>query len=147
VSREVARSLDMLGVRQHNGADVIELDILSGTLSKNTLIDLDVKIHDYRSVTDNANFQHALSQIKDELSEAENKQSARYNLGSDTALGVSLSASAGVLAWAFRGGAFYASMMAATPLWSSIDPLKVGAKSRNNDDREDASDSVERVFE
>ena len=53
---------------------------------------------------------------------------------------------AGIVAWALRGGALLASVMAATPIWASIDPLRVVNSKEDNDDTSDSSE-VEKIFE
>ena len=61
----------------------------------------------------------------------------------DVVFGVSVSATAGFVAWALRGGALVASVMAATPLWASIDPVRI----LNNDYKSNKSDEVEDLFD
>ena len=70
----------------------------------------------------------------------------RCELASDAAIGVSISTTAGVLAWALRGGARFATVMASTTLWSSINPVRlVGGPGDKSDDDIDESD-VESYF-
>ncbi|MEM7256399.1 MAG: hypothetical protein AAF404_03320 [Pseudomonadota bacterium] len=66
-------------------------------------------------------------------------------VANDATFGVSLSATAGILAWVLRGGALFASAMASTPLWSSIDPVRVLAVTRD-DERSDEDKEVENYF-
>ena len=49
-----------------------------------------------------------------------------------------------MVAWILRGGALFAGVMAATPLWSSIDPSKL-LKDKNQEDI--ISEEVESYFE
>ena len=46
-----------------------------------------------------------------------------------------------------RGGALFASLMTATPLWSSIDPIRVVGVGKSDDDLSADDSAVERVFE
>ncbi len=136
------RSLD---VKQHNRLDLIALDAEGTSNTKNLLVNLEVKISDFRDVTDNNYFLDALARVDDELSETATDNTFRTVLGSEAVFGVSISATAGILAWALRGGALFASMMAATPLWNSIDPVRVMVGKATEKDT--AGDSVEKVFD
>jgi len=72
------------------------------------------------------------------------------------ATGVSVSFAAGYVIWLLRGGSLLASLLAATPLWKSFDPLPVlafwekrkkqrrrpGEKDRSNGDDEHELDKL-----
>ena len=93
----------------------------------------------------NASFSDALARLEKDLEDSESFQRNRYQIANDTAIGISISTTAGVLAWALRGGALFASVMASTPLWSSIDPVRVVGGSRNDNMKDDTE--VESYFE
>ena len=138
-------SLTSLDVRQHNELESAEVDIQNinfSTVSVEILTNVrTTKAHD---VVSNASFVDALKRLGQDLEDSESFQRNRYQLASDTAIGISISTTAGVLAWALRGGALFASVMASTPLWSSIDPVRVVGGSRNDDMKDDAE--VESYF-
>ncbi len=138
--------LDELEVRQHN---TIQLDVLGNTdVAVNTVgfnILAEVNTVDLHDVVTNKRFVDGLQQLDQDLQDSEESSNRRYQLANDTAIGVSLSATAGVLAWALRGGVLFASAMASTPLWSSIDPLRVIAANQR-DESSDKEDEVEQYF-
>ena len=91
----------------------------------------------------NKEFLRGISRAQAELEFAGSTDQRRFELGDDVALGVSISTTAGILAWALRGGALFGSMMAATPLWSSMDPFRIiGAEKRE----EAESSEIEDMF-
>jgi len=72
-------------------------------------------------------------------------QQRRIELGKDAAVGTSISVSVGALAWMLRGGAVLTAMLTTTPLWGSIDPLRVMSASSGKSSKEDSE--VENMFE
>ena len=69
-------------------------------------------------------------------------------------MGASISASVGVVSWVMRGGAIFASVMSAGPLWWSIDPSRSTNRTAANDEESEAEDaeqsedgSVETIFD
>ena len=94
----------------------------------------------------NSNFLRALNQVDSDLQEADTEKTLKIKISNDVAFGLSISATAGVLAWALRGGALLASVMAATPIWSAIDPVRVfHASDREEEDSEGSE--VEKIFD
>ena len=117
---------DELGVKQHNRPGTINLhnqQVAVSTASLSVLKEIQTgALHD---ITGNSQFANALQQLDDDLEQAQQDQSRRYQIASNTQLGVSFSVTAGILAWFLRGGALFASALASTPLWSFIDPVRV----------------------
>ena len=94
----------------------------------------------------NASFAQALDQLGQDLTDTDTFERRRYELASDAAIGVSTSTTAGVLAWALRSGARFATVMASTSLWSGINPVRlVGGLGDKSDEDTDESD-VESYF-
>lgn len=144
--RVPVRTLDAYQTLSHNQNETISFSSLANSDRSNLFFDLQVNVSNFKDVTDNYYFQDALARVDRELENANEQKSRSYALGSEAVFGVSLSATAGVLAWALRGGALFAGMMAATPLWSSIDPVRVMVgSSKEEDDAEE--ESVEKLFE
>ena len=138
-------SLTSLDVRQHNELESAEVDIQNINFSTVSVeILTNVRTTTAHDVVSNASFVDALKRLGEDLEDSESFQRNRYQLANDTAIGVSISTTAGVLAWALRGGALFASVMASTPLWNSIDPVRVVGGSRNDDTRDDME--VENYF-
>ena len=109
-------------------------------------IDVEFVIDEHRVGISNTNFLRALQQVDSDLQKAESENTLKIQLSSDAVFGISISATAGIVAWALRGGALLASVMAATPIWASIDPLRVVNSKEENDENQDSSD-VEKIFE
>ena len=85
-------------------------------------------------------------QLEQDLTDTDTFERRRCEIAGDAAIGISISTTAGVLAWALRGGALFASVMASTPLWSSINPVRlVGGLGDKSEDDTDESD-VESYF-
>jgi len=94
----------------------------------------------------NTSFAQALDQLGQDLTDTDTFERKRYEIAGNAAIGLSISITAGVLAWALRGGALFASVMESTPLWSSINPVRlVGGSPDRSDDDTDESD-VESYF-
>jgi len=140
------RSLDTVGIEHHNRIEEVSLTENAAGVRAGIFVELDFRPSDLRVVTDNTYFRDALAGVDRDLNEANGEIASRYQIGSETVFGVSLSATAGVLVWALRGGALLASVVAATPLWSSIDPMRVTG-GRDDDSERRPADAVEQVFE
>jgi hypothetical protein len=126
--------LDAIAVKKHNITKITDLAESQVTISAFAVeILTEVKTLRPHDVVSNQQFLNGLKQLDDDFQYSEQNDGKRYQLANDATLGVSLSATAGVLAWAFRGGALFASAMASTPLWSSIDPVRVLSKHREDE--------------
>ncbi|MCB1861275.1 MAG: putative Ig domain-containing protein, partial [Gammaproteobacteria bacterium] len=77
------------------------------------------------SVMDNADFLHGLDLVNRELDEAAKNTDAHYKLGTEAAVGVTLSLSAGFVSWLLRSGSLIASFMSVVPMWKQLDPLPI----------------------
>ena len=142
VERELLQSL---AVRQHNQNDSIYL--FENTTGQ-TVSSVDIKIDSNISLSQviyNKNFQSGLARAQSDLESSKDGTGRNFQLGDDVALSVSISTTAGVLAWMLRGGALFGSLMAATPLWSAIDPLRITGGRKDDDDSE--TSEVEEMFE
>jgi len=134
-----------LEVIKHNSLRATELlDVESAAELQR--INVEFEIEDTRVGISNTNFLRALKQVDSDLQEADTEQTLKIKLSNDAVFGISISATAGIVAWALRGGALLASVMAATPIWASIDPLRVVNSKEDNDDTSDSSE-VEKIFE
>ena len=137
--------LQTLAVRQHNEIESIYLFEENAKLSVSSV---DIKVDSNISlsqVISNKNFQSGLSQAQKDIESTQNENRRKFQLGDDVAVGVSISTTAGVLAWMLRGGALFGSLMAVTPLWSSIDPLRITGNKKVEKDSE--TSEVENIFE
>jgi len=137
-----------LALAQHNGANTADYtaDRMAITQSSFDVV-FEISVTRPRDVVDNPNFLQGLSELGSELQRAAEKDSNRYQIGADSALGVSISVTAGVLAWVLRGGSLIASLMTATPLWSQLDPVRVFSSGRDKQSVDDkAGDDVEDLF-
>ncbi len=119
-----------IAVKQHREhEDVInhnEFQVVSATTFE---IAFEVNIPSPGVIASNPGFLQGLAQLENDLSEHEKQNGTRYKLAEETMLGVSFSVTVGLLAWALRGGALVASMMAFTPLWTFIDMGRVTSAS------------------
>jgi len=141
--------LAKLGVKKHNTVYYTELP--DGVANLNSSAGADVlNDGDRRSsyqVVANKKFVDGLTRLDNDFENSEEQSNSRYQVASDAAVGVSISVTAGILAWVLRGGALFASLMTSTPLWSSIDPVKViGGGSRSNEDNDEPESEVEKYF-
>ncbi len=139
--------LDELDVKKHIKAKNYALYNENVTLT-NMMFDvlLEVETQPLREITSNSHFLEGLSRFENDLQQSEEQISRKYRLGIDTGIGISLGASAGVVAWALRGGALFASVMASTPLWSSIDPTSLAKERKNEQDISAEDTEVEEYF-
>ena len=143
---------DSLSVTQHRDLEGItnynELQVVSAATYDLTL---DVHIPAAKTGTSNSGFLQGLTQLENDFTELEEESSARFKLIEDTVLGASFSVSVGALAWALRGGAMMASMMAFTPLWKFVElgqVTNIAARSKSDDDTpNEPDDSVESLFD
>ena len=145
---------DTLEVLQHNqlAETTFDADELNTVSSATIELVLEVKLPTVREVASNEGFLNGLSQLDDDLRDAESQTGARYRLAEESVVGVSLSVTVGALAWALRGGAVFASLMTVAPLWASIDLGRIATpvSTRNQSDSEtDNADehSVEEIFD
>ena len=138
--------LAALEVVQHNSLQSSEFENV-GTNLQLQRIDVEfVASEEKRVGITNSNFLRALKQVDSDLQEAESEDTLKIQISSEAVFGVSISATAGILAWALRGGALLASVMAATPIWSAIDPVRVfNANEAKKGDAE--ASEVEKIFD
>jgi hypothetical protein len=146
--------LESHDMHQHNKVTLatLQTEALNTVSSTTVELLLEVKIPTAREVIGNKNFLDGLSQLDEDLKDAETNSTARYRLAEDTVLGVSLSMTVGALAWALRGGAIFTSLMTVAPLWASIDLGKIVTPivhRRETDPEVDPSgeQSVEEIFD
>ena len=136
-----------IGIKLHNGLDDITFQQAQSTSNFNSsfLIDIVVPVQSAREVIENRSFQKSLKQASEALEGPAKDQQRRIELGKDAAVGTSISVSVGALAWMLRGGAVLTAMLTTTPLWGSIDPLRVMSASSGKSSKEDSE--VENMFE
>jgi len=137
--------LDSLDVRQHNQNESIYFTDQATNLTVNSI---ELTINESSSVAETVNsrqFLNGLSRASSDLDSAQKETLRQYQIGGDVAVSISISTTAGILAWMLRGGALFGSLMAATPLWSQIDPLRITGADKDSKDK--AQDSVEKIFE
>ena len=144
-SRVSDRSGSNTDIILHNALEEISFTQYGTDIRAGLVVELDLRATELREVTDNNYFRDALANVDRDLQEADGDLANRYEVGTEALFGVSLSATAGALVWALRGGALLASVVAVTPLWSSIDPIKVVGDV--DDEDEEPADEVEKVFE
>ncbi len=104
------------------------------------------------SIMDNDSFVEDLESMRRDIDKAMVDDRSRFQLGEETAIGVTMSLSAGIVSWVLRTGSLMASFMSVVPLWKQLDPLPIlGAamvkKSRINSGKKSEEDeSVEALF-
>ena len=129
---------------QHNAINPTQfLDNDAGTQFQR--IDVEFLIDDKRVGISNSNFINALKQIDSDLQDAEEERALQIKISNEALFGLSISATAGIVAWVLRGGALLASVMAATPIWASIDPVRVF--SGQDEEKAKEASEVEKMFE
>jgi len=127
--------LAALDVVQHNSIQSSnEFETVSSGVQLQR-IDVEFVVDDKRTGISNSNFLRALKRVDSDLQEAESESTLKIRVSNDAVFGLSISATAGVLAWALRGGALLASVMAATPIWSEIALLSRSAVSCKHSNR------------
>ena len=137
--------LNRLAVQKHNVFETVFFTDQSSSLTVNSI---DLVIDQPLSVSEVVNsrqFLRGLSSASTGLETAQEETLRQIELGGEVAFSISISTTAGVLAWMLRGGALFGSMMAATPLWSSIDPMRVTSLVKDSDSK--PKDDVEKIFE
>jgi len=141
-------SSDRYGIKQHNIFNYDQLGYEGNEFARATLFDISIEVNTTRAheVVTTPEFLKALSDFNENFEELEKSSQIRHKLTEDFTLGVSLSATAGVLAWLLRGGVMLASVMAYTPIWSSVDPVRVVKKGENEDLSNETNDDVEKYF-
>ncbi|OED39544.1 hypothetical protein AB833_15070, partial [Chromatiales bacterium (ex Bugula neritina AB1)] len=142
-------------VTQHrSGVSVFSLTSEGLKVVSSATVDLilEVKGSSIRDTISNSGFIDSLSQLDNDLENLGDQKLSRYRAAEDTVLGVSFSMTVGVVAWALRGGALFTSLMAATPIWASIDATRIISASAEARRKEINSDNgkegtVETIFD
>ncbi len=107
-----------------------------------------------KSLMDNDSFVKGLEDMNRDVDQAMEQRNTRYQLAEETAIGITISLSAGFVSWVLRAGSLMASFMSVVPLWKQLDPLPVlGAAaiarrkdSRGKDEKDDET-KLEDIFE
>ena len=118
---------DITAVTQHNKSEILKGSGLQPVGVSITEIIFDVYVPTAREVVDNPYFIEGLRDADEAIEEARPGQ--RYAISEELVLGASLSMSIGLVSWALRGGAVFASLMTAGPLWWGMDITKVAVPS------------------
>jgi len=141
------KTLEGLGVAQHNKVHGTELDHQTFELSdiSESLLSVTKTNRPYEVVS-NQSFLEGLEQLGRDLDDDEFRREGRIKLASDTVVGVTLSSTTGALIWLLRGGAIFTSALATTPMWSSIDPMRVAGTAKREDDTPREDNEVEQYF-
>jgi len=144
VLRDISQNIE---VTKHKKVKTVEYEANRIVISQSTFeIVLEIATGTERITTDNKFFLDGLTELGKDLEFADEENKRRLELGRDAGLGVSLSVSAGVLAWVLRGGSLLGSMLAATPIWSQVDPLRVVSRDSKSENL-DNNDRVEELFD
>jgi hypothetical protein len=88
-------------------------------------------------------FQH-LDQMRQQLDDSDLWQrTPTERMALQVTTGMTISFSAGFLAWLLRGGSLLASFMSAMPMWARFDPLPILAAGKKRDDDEEREEKAE----
>jgi len=93
------------------------------------------------SVIDNRSFVAETEVMKLELDSSVEDSKARYQLGGETAIGITMSISAWFAIWMFRAGSLLACFLSVVPLWMQLDPLPVLGATKGKKDKPSDSDN------
>jgi len=140
-SQRVVYVLEKISVIQHNRVNV-DIENIEQPLSSAD-IDFEGELYTTASNRDYALFLEGLNKLDSQLKQADELSKQRYALAQDTALGVSISVTAGMIAWLLRGGALLGSVLSTTPLWKGFDPVYVYTGKQETDEDDD---EVEEYF-
>jgi len=138
-------NLQSIDVRRHNEIESINFTDQTANFR---VTSIDLTINEVSSATESVSsrqFLEGLSRASKELESSQQDSRRQYELGGDVAVSISFSTTASILAWMLRGGALFGSLMAATPLWTSIDPMRITDVNKNDENEE--KDNVEKIFE
>ncbi len=91
----------------------------------------------FMDIAENSAFMNDLDQTRQDLDRDAEKQAKASKLGAQTATGISLAFSAGVVHWALRPNSLLAGFLSALPFWKQIDPLPILGASDPNDSEPD----------
>ena len=128
-----------LQVVQHNEA--INVLLYSTNLSVNNSY-LEFTLGSQSYGVSSESYLRSLAQIDQVFSDAEEQEEVRAIFSDEEIFGLTFTATAGIFSWLLRGGSLLASVLASTPVWSSIDPVKVFSGGQ----RDEKSDEVEKMF-
>ena len=70
-------------------------------------------------------FWHDLEQMAQDMERAAEEEGERLKLSAETAAGVTLSLTAGVVSWVLRAGSLVASFLTVMPTWRHFDPMPI----------------------
>ena len=131
---------DNIRVIQHNEA--INVLLYSTNLSVNDSY-LEFTLGSQSYGVSSENYLRSLAQIDQVFSDAESQEEVRAVFSNEEIFGLTFTATAGIFSWLLRGGSLLASVLASTPVWSAIDPVRVFSGEK----RDQKSDEVEQMFE
>jgi len=146
VTYAVANVMDILEVIQnkkvsYEGAGTQDIDMSEVGVS----ILSETELVSYYDIASNKSFVDALNQLDQDLQRFEDAGKRRFVLDEESTQFISIGTTAGVIAWVLRGGALFATALASTPLWASIDPIAVLSGKRKAEP--DSEHQVEAYFE
>jgi hypothetical protein len=132
---------EIAAVKQHNRTELLSGSALQPIGVASLEVWFEVYVPTAREVVENPYFLEGLSSYGEELEETNSNPQIR--ISEELVLGASLSLSIGLVSWALRGGAVFASLMTAGPLWWGMDITKMAVpvsdkqKKEKNSGRDD----------
>jgi hypothetical protein len=159
------------GSQVFNDYESINLDILNGVLNRNGFsnssqesyaseiasldpITIDSTIlNTFSSMSISENFYADLDKMYKEMDENAEKEKHENDFTVEVASGISLSLTAGFVAWLFRSGSLIASLFATMPMWRDFDPVSILSDEKDEEesrlDEETSQDAqkIEQIFE
>jgi VCBS repeat-containing protein len=112
---------------------------------------------DLQSIRDNDSFVASLEELDHSLDEAIEEEENQPRIEIESVIGLTLSLSAGFVAWVFRAGSLLASFMSVLPLWRQFDPLPIldadavkrraAHEDQNNAEKVNENTAVETIFD
>ena len=133
---------DDIGVREHNPQKKSTVDSVELTADNSYL---EFVFENNLSGVSRSDSPDVQTRLHFDFDKTDNETDAPNNAigAKEVVFGLSFSATAGFVVWVLRGGVLLASLAASTPLWASIDPVRVF----NREFDDDTSDEVENLFD
>ena len=115
---------DDIGVREHNPQKKSTVDSVELTADNSYL---EFVFENNLSGVSRSDSPDVQTRLHFDFDKTDNETDAPNNAigAKEVVFGLSFSATAGFVVWVLRGGVLLASLAASTPLWASIDPVRV----------------------
>ena len=136
---------DILNRQDSSGSSSSAMEKPNSTMTQQLLslkpIEIDSQLFDSLNHIQSESFRADLEKMYQDIDESIEEEKRKNEFTVETATGISISLTAGFVAWLFRSGSLIASLFATMPMWRNFDPVSILSESEDEEETADKTKS------